>query len=338
MIYTARELFLCKMGEAERIKKLLEKLDELRKSGVLTEEEYAEKRDLLLSRLKSVERRPPPRIPQLLLVLVAAIVIFIGIFVAVSPVKVPISYMTTVQTIAHVESYTTLKVPIIEKASEVIKPGYTLAIRLSKCSLITLPSSGTLYAQLMPATGGEVMPYRGYSEWLTSSMTAFKSPTTTITMHLTDMIFEYGGKSYRFLKDEPMIVVNVSVSKGAIDFVLLDEKNYMKLMQQSSYQPIYVMSNIRGPSQFEFKPPSPDEIPGDEVYFAFLPKGGEGAEVQYEVNAVWEVIEKAPTTTTTTLYTTSEYVGAPLIETGISIILLGTVLLAIFIFWRTARR
>jgi hypothetical protein len=326
------------MGEAERIKKLLEKLDELRKSGVLTEEEYAEKKDLLLKQLKSVERRPPPRIPQLLLVLVAAIIIFMGIFVAVTPVKVPVSYMTTAQTIAYIEFYTTLKVPIIEKASEVIKPGYTLAIRLSKYSLIRLPSSGTLRVQLSPATGGEVMPYRGYSELLSSSMTTFKSPTTTITMHLTDMIFEYGGKSYRFLKDKPMIVANVSVINGTVDFLLLDEKNYMKLMQQSSYQPIYVMSNIRGPSQFEFKPPSPDEIPGDEVYFAFLPKGGEGAEVQYEVNAVWEVIEKVPTTTTTTLYTTSEYVGAPLIETGISIILLGTVLLAIFIFWRTARR
>jgi hypothetical protein len=169
-------------------------------------------------------------------------------------------------------------------------------------------------------------------------MTTFKPATTTETIHLTDMVLEYGGKSYKFLKDEPMIVANVSVSKGAADFLLLDEKNYMKLMQQSSYQPIYVMSNIKGSSQFEFKPPSPDEIPGDEVYFVFLPKGGEGAEVQYEVNVVWEVIEKAPTTTTTTLYTTSEYVGAPLIETGISIILLGMVLLAIFIFWRTARR
>jgi hypothetical protein len=328
------------MGEAERIKKLLEKLDELRKSGVLTEEEYAEKRDLLLGRLKSVERRPPPRIPQLLLVLATVVIIFIGIFVAVTPVKVPVSYMTTAQTIAYAESYTTLKVPIIEKASAVIKPGYILAIRLDKYSLIRLPSSGTLYFPTIYLTGGETMVYPGYSQFLSMlrTMTTFKPATTTETIHLTDMVLEYGGKSYKFLKDEPMIVANVSVSKGAADFLLLDEKNYMKLMQQSSYQPIYVMSNIKGSSQFEFKPPSPDEIPGDEVYFAFLPKGGEGAEVQYEVNAVWEVIENAPTTTTTTLYTTSEYVGAPLIETGISIILLGMVLLAIFIFWRTARR
>jgi hypothetical protein len=338
MIYTARELFLCKMGEAERIKKLLEKLDELRKSGVLTEEEYAEKRDLLLKQLKNVERRPP-RIPQLLLVLATVVIIFIGIFVAVTPVKVPVSYMTTAQTIAYAESYTTLKVPIIERASAVIKPGYILAIRLDKYSLVRLPSSGTLYFPTMYLTEGETMVYPGYSQFLSmlQTMTTFKPATTTETIHLTEMVLEYGGKSYKFLKDEPMIVANVSVSKGVVDFLLLDEKNYMKL-QQSSYQPIYVMSNIRGPLQFEFKPPSPDEILGDEVYFVFLPKGGEGAEVQYEVNAVWEVIEKVPTTTTTTLYTTSEYVGAPLIETGISIILLGMVLLAIFIFWRTARR
>jgi hypothetical protein len=72
------------------------------------------------------------------------------------------------------------------------------------------------------------------------------------------------------------------------------QEEVLKLMQQSSYQPIYVMSNIRGPSQFEFKPPSPEEIPGDEVYFAFLPKGDKWAYFQYEVNVVWKLSKRLP--------------------------------------------
>jgi len=328
------------MGEAERIKKLLEKLDELRKSGVFTEEEYAMKRELLLERLRRVERRPPLRIAQLLLVIVAITIIFIGVFVAVTPAKVPISYITTTQITAYAESYTTLKLPIIEKASEVIEPGLILAIKLGKYYLIRLPPSAILYYSwpTVTLTGGETIVYPGYSQLATmlQTMTTFKPVTTTETIRLTDMILEYNGKMYRLLENEPTIVADISVSMGAVDFLLLDEKNYIRLIQQSSYQPIYVMSNIKGVSQFKFKPPSPEEISGDEVYFVFLPRGDEGAEIQYEVNAVWEAIEKAPTITTTTLYTTSEYAGAPPIEIGVSIILLGIVLLVIFRFWRTA--
>jgi hypothetical protein len=323
------------MGEAERIKKLLEKLDELKKSGVFTEEEYVRKKELLLEQLRRVERKPPLKTIQLLSILIAVIIIFVGIVVAVTPIKIPTSYITTAQTLTYIESSTTLEVPIIEKSKGIIEPGYILAIKLGKYSLNKLPSSAILYAVTpMPTTTVREAGTIPYYATFSTTFTALMPVTTTKTIYLTDMILEYNNKMYRLLENEPSIMGKISASKGIIDFLLLDEENYMKLMQQSSYQPIYTISNVRTISEFEFKPPPPEKISGNEVYFVFLLRGNERAEIEYEVNAVWKVIEKAPTTISITLYTTSEYVGTPLIEVGISIILLGIILLVIFRFWR----
>jgi hypothetical protein len=259
------------MGEAERIKKLLEKLDELKKSGVFTEEEYVRKKELLLEQLRRVERKPPLKTIQLLSILIAVIIIFVGIVVAVTSIKIPTSYITTTQTLTYIESSTTLEVPIIEKSKGIIEPGYILAIKLGKYSLNKLPSSATLIITASSLTKGETLAWPIYTIYMTP--TIFKSITTTETIYLTDMILEYNNKMYRLLENEPSIMGKISASKGIVDFLLLDEENYMKLMRQSSYQPIYTISNVRTTSEFEFKPPPPEKISGNEVYFVFLLRG-----------------------------------------------------------------
>jgi hypothetical protein len=329
------------MEEVDRIKKLLEKLDELKRSGVLSEEEFESKKQILMKRLENLQRpessyRPSltsRHIWRLSLSLLAVVLIIIGIVTAITPSWIPVSHSTTILTSVTTEGPTVLNVPILEKSSAKLNINEILYIWIDKYYLKRLPASSTLIPP--PITMTKPMTTITAENPLTVIVTERVQPTTTISFGLTELRILYNDKEYRLLEEEPMIIGRIAVDKGPVDFIILDDENFIKFFQHVTYEPVYSMANIIGTSEFKFKLPRDSKISGNKVYFIFMNRGSEETQITYQVDASWNVIEKGIVTTYAPTYVTSYYKGAPLTETGLSIILVGAILL-VLAFW--ARR
>jgi hypothetical protein len=326
------------MEVEDRIKKLLEKLDELRRSGVLSEEEFESKKQILMKRLENLQRpensyRPSltaRRIWRLLLSLLAVVLIIIGIITAITPIWIPVSHSTTVLTSVTSEGPTVLNVPILEKSYAKLNINEILYIWIDKNYLKRLPASSTLIPPSLTLTQAITTIIAEKSR--TVVVTERMQPTTTISFGLTELRILYNDKEYRLLEEEPMIIGSITVDKGPVDFIILDDENFIKFFQRVTYEPVYSMANIIGTSEFKFKLPRDSKISGTKVYFILINRGSEEAQIIYQVDASWNVVEKGIVATYIPTYVTSYYKGAPPTEAGLSIIFVGTILL-VLAYW-----
>lgn len=115
--------------------------------------------------------------------------------------------------------------------------------------------------------------------------------TETKTVKPTEYLIASGGRTIRLSENYPEIMVKIS-SSSPIDFIIVDEENYVKLFQGVSYNPIYVKADIVE-GRLGIPPPS---SPRGPYFFVFYNKHLSDARVFYEMENIWEAHELMITT------------------------------------------
>ncbi|MEM4466293.1 MAG: SHOCT domain-containing protein [Nitrososphaerota archaeon] len=321
-----------------KIISLLRKMEELRESGELSQEEYEEKKRQLIQKLRELENsetslRRADHFRTIMAVLAASFIL-LGIIITLSySVVIPKTSQGIIAT--TFTRVTTLSGTLLEESSSYLERNHILVIEMSSVKLLNWPPiSGTLIVR-MPTVKGAIATYPGTE---TKIYQPFISATTTVMFLPSDFLFQVGDKYYRALTDTPTIQGYISSSQP-VDFLILDLDNYLKFVENREYDTIYSVRNIVGVKNIEFIPSLELLMPlikeGGPVRLVFINRGDEPTTIRYKLDAIWEAIEMTPLTnylTTITQITTFPYIWI-----GIPIIFLGLLTLMITFMLRKRR-
>jgi len=315
----------------ERIIQLLERIEELRRRGVLREDEYEEMRASLLRQLKEVKPLRRKDNIGLLLKIMAIALIIIGVIMSSLP-STTITMTPAAETVTLTSTTTTtMRGKFLEKASCSINPGEFVVIEMSAGSLYRWPKfakegQATIVAETIKVGPEGLTTIYGTE---TVTYTAPVSTTRTTTIGPTGFIIEAEGKQYRLMSNVPLISGYI-YSSQPIDFYILDLENYVKFLEHKPFEAIYAYLDIVGEKRIEFTPPDYArwrQWPIDTIRVVFLNKGGGMADVRYELDTVWPVTVAEPSKILITTTKTEQRLTFPLIGLGLAIIILGIIVL-----------
>ena len=302
------------VDEKKRMRDLLKKLRELRDFGALSEEEYEEKRKVLVERLRELEESEGARRyekPRILLLATALALILVGLVMSIMP-STTLIIKPTATTLASPTTYTTtLTGTFIQEDSAAIPVGEMMIIVVPAYEMYSWPS-------------------------LLKDQTATRSMTVTATAHVWERALEIGGKKYQFLSDSPRLICGYIESDQPINFYILDSENYIRFLEHGSFSSIYSAEQVVGKKEISFTPPEISRMERfEKLRVIFQNLGSQPASISYRLDTLWdvkitEVRERVTQTTTTIQQTTFPYMGL-----GIILLIIGV---ATAIIYAVSRR
>ena len=270
---------------------------------------------------------------RLLISVISVILVIIGLFMASSPFYSPVRYTTTIPvTTTIVGVPTTLTATIQTKDTVVLKPQDCIAIENPKSSLWAWPEDAYIHIIVESPlhTSPVIATYQTTGTELLTTTVFHTIPapvTTTVEVRGKTYVY-YHGETYIPSESRPVFIGRV-VSDGPINFMVLDEKNFLKYRRHSSYEAIYMKADIVGSSEVSFIPPPRRDVKGSRIYLVFCNYGSTPAHLSYEFKVLREVAKQYATTQYEAIETQRYELTKPEMTLGIIIFFLAIILLLI---------
>jgi len=257
--------------------------------------------------------------------------VIVGLFMASTPFYSPVKYTTTIPVATTVRGVpTTLTATIQTKDTVKLKPQECIAIEKPRHNLWAWPEDAYIHVVLEAPLhmGPAITTIRTTGTELLTTMvfhTVPASATTTVEVRGKTYVY-YHGETYIPSESRPVFVGHVA-SDEPINFMVLDEENFLKHREHSSYEVIYMKADIVGSCEVSFIPPPKECVKGSRIYLVFCNYSPNPAHLTYEFKVLREAARQYATTQYEAIETQRYELTRPETTLGIIIVLLAVILL-----------